>query len=247
MIKKQNITYFDLETTGLDINAIGLVSIYAVNYKKKRTIDSLINPEIEIPIAASNVHHILNEDVKDKPVFKNIIKPIDKLFNDSDYICGYNICKYDMPLIISLFERNDVELNNVKNMKFIDLFYIIKRIIPKEDLDEIGRLTLSNIYNFVTGKELDAHDAKNDVIACVEMLDIFEKQDCNWRDYILTYEDLTGSVISDENFVMKYGKHEGRSISDLILNESKYIKWMSNKKLIKLNPDLVNLILENNE
>ena len=51
MKKKHNITWFDLETTGLNINTIGLVSIYAINYKLKREIDTLINPEIDIPLA----------------------------------------------------------------------------------------------------------------------------------------------------------------------------------------------------
>ena len=92
-MKKHNITFFDLETTGLNVKECGIVSIYAINYKKKITIDSLINPEMDIPIEASNVHGILENDIKDKPIFKNIIKPINYLFPQSEYVCGYNICR----------------------------------------------------------------------------------------------------------------------------------------------------------
>lgn len=242
-MKKQNITYFDLETTGLDINTIGVVSIYAVNYKKKRTIDSLINPQMVIPEAASNVHGISDSDVKDKPVFLNLIQPVTKLFEQSEYLCGYNICKYDVPLMVSLFERNNASLK-LKDMKFIDLFYIIKNVIPSAELKGLSRLTLECVYKHLTGITLSAHDAKNDVIACVDILNLLDKRGYLWENYILTYDDLPGSTIDNPEYTMKFGKHMGRTIIDLITNEKRYIKWMRNNGLIKLSPGLINLIPE---
>jgi len=240
-MKKQNITYFDLETTGLDINTIGVVSIYAVNYKKKRTIDSLIDPEMDIPEEASNVHGILEEHVKNKPVFSNIIKSVTKLFNQSEYICGYNICKYDVPLMISLYERNNSNLD-LKNSKFIDLFYIIKNVLSSEELSSLDRLSLECVHKYLVGTNLDAHDAKNDVIACVDILKVLDKRGYPWKDYILSYEDLSSSTITNGSFTMKSGKHMGRTIIDLITNESRYLKWMIKKGFVKLSPELINLI-----
>jgi len=245
-MKKENITYFDLETTGLKIDTIGIVSIYAVNYKKKRTIDSLINPQMVIPEAASNVHGISKEDVEDKPIFLNLVKPVTNLFEQSEYLCGYNICKYDVPLMLSLFTRNNVNLN-LKNTKFIDLFYIIKNVIPSEILKSLDRLTLECVHKYLIGKDLNAHDAKNDVIACVDILKLLNKQRYPWQDYILSYDDLSGATISNPEYTMKFGKHMGRTITDLIINESRYIKWMRNNDHIKLSPGLINLISENNE
>jgi DNA polymerase-3 subunit epsilon len=242
-MKKENITYFDLETTGLDINTIGVVSIYAVNYKKKCTIDSLINPQIVIPEAASNVHGIYTEDVENKPVFANVMNPITKLFLQSDYVCGYNICKYDIPLLISLYKRNNGNLS-LSDMKFIDLFYIIKNVLPDEVLKSLDRLSLECVHKYLTGLDLKAHNAKHDVIACVDILSALNRQGIAWQDHILTYQDLSGSTISDLNYTMKFGKHKGRTIIDLIRNESSYIKWMRNKGLIKLSPELLTLLTE---
>ena len=246
-MKKHNITFFDLETTGLNVKECGIVSIYAINYKKKITIDSLINPEMDIPIEASNVHGILENDIKDKPIFKNIIKPINYLFPQSEYVCGYNICRFDIPLLISLYERHDVILEGIKQMKFIDLFYIIKRVLSDEIKKEIGRLTLENVYNYLTGKELDAHNAKHDVIACVQILKVLDKHYPEWQDHMMNYEDLPGTIITNPHYTMKFGKHIGESISSLITNEKNYLRWLKRNNHITLSPEFVDLILENNE
>jgi len=111
MKKKQNITWFDLETTGLNINTIGLVSIYAINYKLKREIDTLINPEIDIPKEASEVHGIYKKHIKNKPTFKDISTSVKETFSLSEYIGGYNICRYDIPLLISLYQRNTIDFD----------------------------------------------------------------------------------------------------------------------------------------
>ena len=98
------------------------------------------------------------------------------------------------------------------------------------------------MHKHLTGKDLNAHDAKNDVIACVDMLKILDKQGYPWKDYILSYDDLPGSTINNPEYTMKFGKHMGRTITDLITNESRYIKWMRNNGLVKLSPGLINLI-----
>jgi len=241
MKKKQNITWFDLETTGLNINTVGIVSIYAINYKLKREIDTLINPEIDIPKEASEVHGIYKKHIKNKPIFKDISTSVKETFSLSEYIGGYNICRYDVPLLISLYQRNNIDFD-IKNIKFVDVFYIIKNVIDEEDLNNIPTRSLENVYKLITGKTLDAHKAKYDVLACVEILDEMEKFGLPWRDYILTYEDLRGSTISNPNFKMKTGKHTGKTIDELIKNENRYLKWMTNNNRLILSPELTKLI-----
>ena len=240
--KKENITWFDFETTGLDLKTIGAVSMYAVNYKLKTEIDTLINPEVEIPPEASKIHGLYKKDVKNKPKFKHIIKPVKSLFENSEYFGGYNILGYDVPLLINLLERQGDSIKDIESKKYIDVFYIVKNILSKDDLSALPRLNLESVYNFITDKKLDAHNAKFDTTACVEILDIFEQEDLPWRDYILGYEDLPTVEITNKDYIVKIGRHCGLSIGQLISDQPSYLKWMVNNKVILLSDNLIQLI-----
>ena len=70
---------FDLETTGLQIVTdriiqIGIVKIFpngeTENYK------ALVNPEMKIPEESILIHGITNEEIKNKPLFKDIAPDI---------------------------------------------------------------------------------------------------------------------------------------------------------------------------
>tara|TARA_R100000951_G_scaffold116485_1_gene128580 strand:- start:207 stop:935 length:729 start_codon:yes stop_codon:yes gene_type:complete len=237
MIQKLNVTWFDFETTGLNINKDSPVSIYAINYKNKITIDTILNPEQEIASGASEVHGLYKEDVEDAFKFIDIIPSLSNLINSSEFIGGYNICKYDVPLLISMYKRNNVKLD-IKSAKFVDLFHIIKKVVPQDDLDSLEKLNLSSVYKLLTNKELDAHKAKYDTLACVEMLSVLNKKNLPWQDHILNYQDLKGSEITEGDFIMKSGKHEGSSISYLIKKHSAYLKYMITRKYIKLSSEL---------
>ena len=74
---KNPIVFFDLETTGIDvvndrIVEISLVKIGVDGTKSVKT--RRINPEMHIPEAATAVHGITDEDVKDEPTFRQIAK-----------------------------------------------------------------------------------------------------------------------------------------------------------------------------
>lgn len=240
-ISRENITWFDLETTGLDTNVANLVSIYAVNNKLKYEIDTMINPEVIITEELTKIHNIDNKMVEDKPVFANIINSVIKLFGKSKYIAGYNICNYDVPLIQSLFQRHNIEFD-FSQIQFIDVYYIIKNVLDEVDLNSLERRNLSSVYKLVTGEELVAHNAFNDVTACIEILEILEENGLPWRNYILTAQDLSGAIISDPTWTMKTGKNAGKSIEWLIKNDKSYLQWMVKNNKLKFDTILNNLI-----
>src|SRR5258705_3267221 len=63
----------DLETTGINLGSDRIVEIAIVKMMpdgKKVVKQKLINPEIPIPKASSDIHGITDEKVKDAPTFR---------------------------------------------------------------------------------------------------------------------------------------------------------------------------------
>ena len=86
------IAFFDLETTGVNVAKDRIVEIAIikilpdgkeVNYRK------LVNPTIPIPKESSDIHNIVDDDVKDAPTFKDIAMEVLLFLKDCD-LAGYN-------------------------------------------------------------------------------------------------------------------------------------------------------------
>ena len=76
---KNPIVFFDLETTGTNINSDRIVEIcylkvYPNGNEESKTLR--INPEMPIPAESSAVHGIYDADVADCPTFKEVAKSI---------------------------------------------------------------------------------------------------------------------------------------------------------------------------
>ena len=69
---------FDLETTGTNTSTdrilqIGAIKINPDGSREEKNV--LVNPNVPIPAAATAVHGISDEDVKDAPLFRRIAIP----------------------------------------------------------------------------------------------------------------------------------------------------------------------------
>ena len=83
---------FDLETTGLDLvkdRVIQLSFIKVYPDGKEERGDYLINPECYILPVITQLTGISNEDVKDKPTFKQLAKTLEEKFTGCDF-AGFN-------------------------------------------------------------------------------------------------------------------------------------------------------------
>ena len=69
------LAFIDLETTGTNISEDRIVQIAVLKVfpdDKEDIRTRLINPNIPIPVEASNVHGIYDKDVVNEPTFKQI-------------------------------------------------------------------------------------------------------------------------------------------------------------------------------
>src|SRR5688572_26369925 len=99
---KRPIAFFDLETTGVNVASDRIVEIAILKVMPdgtRETKTKRINPTIPIPLAASMIHGIYDEHIKDAPTFRQVSKDLARYLDDCDF-GGYNCLKFDVPVLI---------------------------------------------------------------------------------------------------------------------------------------------------
>lgn len=229
---KRPIVFFDLETTGVDtskdrIVEISMVKICVDGSKIVKT--RRINPEMHIPEAATAVHGITDEDVKEEPTFRQIAKSLAKFIEGCDF-GGFNSNRFDLPVLVEEFLRADVDVD-FKNRRFVD----VQNIFHKEE-----QRTLVAAYKFYCDKDLEnAHSAEADTMATYEVL---EAQIQRYPDIGNTVEqlaefsthgevvDFAGRIALNEKGeeIFTFGKYKGMSVAEVFSKEPSYYSWMMN-------------------
>ena len=83
---------FDLETTGIRVATDRIVEICIIRVEADNSTGVhtfRVNPEMPIPLDATLIHGISDDDVKDKPTFKELAPQLNELLQDCD-LSGYN-------------------------------------------------------------------------------------------------------------------------------------------------------------
>ncbi len=244
---KRPIAFFDLETTGLNtttdrIVEISILKINADGKEEQRT--WLLNPEMPISAESTEVTGYTDEMVADKPTFKEKAPEIAQFIGNSD-LAGYNILKFDLPILVEEFLRVDYDFD-IKGREFIDVMNIYMKMEPR---------TLKGAYRFFCHAELEgAHGAGADTKATYEvlkaMLDRYEGveyedgkgnksqgpvNDMNQLAQFSAHHknaDLSGQIIFDEEGqeVFMFGKHKGERVEDVFRKEPPYYSWIMNNQ-----------------
>lgn len=228
------VVFFDLETTGTDINKDRIVEICYLKVWPNGNEDAhtmRINPGMHIPEESSKVHGIYDDDVKDCPTFKEVAKNIAKDFEGAD-IAGFNSNRFDVPLLAEEFLRADVDIDLARH-RFID----VQVIFHKKE-----QRTLSAAYKFYCGKNLeDAHTALADTRATYEVLkaQLDKYPDLqNDMKYLSDYSsftknvDFAGRMVYDDNGaeVFNFGKYRGQLVKDVLAKDPGYYSWILNSE-----------------
>ena len=157
---------FDLETTGLDlvksrIIQISFIKVYPDGHEERG--NTLVNPEEPIPMFVTQLTGISDEDVKDKPTFKQIAQKLGNMFMGCDF-GGFNSNGYDIPLLAEEFLRAGIDFDFSK-CRMIDAMNIFRKM---------ERHNLASAYKFYCGRKMEddfeAHRADEDTEATYRVL-----------------------------------------------------------------------------
>jgi len=224
------IAFLDLETTGVNLSSDRIVEIAIVKIMpdhSRLVKRKLLNPEMQIPVASSDIHGITNEMVKDAPTFKQAGNEIKQFLQDCD-LGGYNSNRFDIPILMEEFLRAGMDVD-LSNRRMIDVQHIFYSMEPR---------TLSAAYKFYCQKELiNAHSAEVDINATIE---VFMSQLERYNQLGNNVDSIL-SVIGEEKIVdyarrfsfdekgvevFNFGKYKGKSVSEVLRSEPHYYDWM---------------------
>lgn len=224
------LAFIDLETTGISLSSDRIIEIAIVKMMPDNTRQvkrKLINPQVAIPPASTEIHGITDEMVKDAPTFKQAANEIKQFLENCD-LGGYNSNRFDIPMLMEEFLRAGMDVD-LSNRRMVDVQHIFYTMEPR---------TLSAAYKFYCQKELiNAHSAEADVNATIDVL----------LSQVERYNNLGNSVdsilgaIGEEKIVdyarrfcfddkgvevFNFGKYKGRSVADILKAEPQYYDWM---------------------
>lgn len=228
---KNPLVFFDLETTGTNINTDRIIEICYLKVYPNGNEESKsmrINPEMHIPESSSEIHGIYDKDVADCPTFKEVAKNIAKDIEGCD-LAGFNSNRFDIPLLAEEFLRADVDID-LSRRKFIDVQVIYHKLEQR---------TLSAAYKFYCDKNLeDAHTASADTYATYEVLkaqlDRYPETLKNEVSFLSEYSsfnrnvDFAGRMVyNDKNVeVFNFGKYKGMPVTEVLQRDPGYYSWI---------------------
>ena len=249
---------FDLETTGLDLVKDRIIQISFIkvmpNGQEERG-DELINPEKPIDPQITQLTGISNEDVKDKPTFKQLAQKLAQKFLGCDF-AGFNSNNFDIPLLAEEFLRAGIDFDFSRS-RLIDACAIFRKM---------ERRNLAAAYKFYCGRKMEedfeAHRADQDTEATyrvlmgqldkyapganedsekvlennMDALADFSKMNTNvdfaGRIIWAEQKDGKGNPVLDKDGtpkmieVFNFGKHKGLPVADVLHIDPGYYSWI---------------------
>ena len=161
-------TVFDVETTGMSPTNDRIVEIAAVRIDpggKLERFQTLIHPGRKIPPAATSVHHISDEMVKDAPNFKEAILGFLQLAGESTLVAHNAL--FDLGFLQEGLARVGLPLWNGKTL---DSLRLLRKTHP--GLPSYSLQSLRAYFQLPSEQGMNAHRAGADVEWTIQVLEI---------------------------------------------------------------------------
>ena len=241
---KVPLCFFDLETTGINISQDRILEIAVIKVMLNGDMlrkSNILNPTIPISKESTAIHGLSDDDVRDKPTFKDVAKDYAKFMEGAD-LSGFNILKFDVPILVEEFLRAGVDFD-----------YSRKRIIDAQKIYHMmEKRNLATAYQFYCNKELEnSHSAEADTQATMEVLfaqvEKYENQivkdglgntigviknDMEDLNRLTSSDliDLAGRMVRNGKgeAMFNFGKHRNKAVLTVLKDEPSYYDWMMN-------------------
>lgn len=223
--------FFDLETTGLSVANDRIVELALIRVSPMGDVLEKVrrfNPEMPIPEEATAIHGITDDDVKDEEPFSRRAAALAKLLEGCD-LAGFNIRKYDLPMLEAEFMRAGVEFE-VSGRRLIDVQNIFHRE-ERRDLTAAARFYLGRDHE-------EAHTALGDIRTTAAVLSAqLERYEHLPRDLdgLNGYCDdfapyRTGLEKwfreTEEGLWFRRGKYKERPLAEIARTDTGYLDWI---------------------
>ncbi|NLE64917.1 MAG: 3'-5' exonuclease [Elusimicrobia bacterium] len=225
----------DLETTGTWIEKDRIIEIAMIKVLpsgEKETYHKRVNPAMPIPRVVQDLTGIREEDVKEAPLFKNIVKEVVAFIGDAD-VGGFNVDRFDLPLLER--EVRDAGESFFAGTRMVYDAQKVFHLNAKRDL--------SAAYDYYCQRPLEgAHSALADTAATLEVLEAQVARYGEGDDSVeslarFNYVERSEFYDGDRKFrwwngelYMMFGKYAKReSLREIARKDPGYLEWILSK------------------
>ena len=217
------VIFFDTETTGnreadrlcqLAVKERGVV---------KPVVNAMYKPPLRIMFEAMAIHHITEKMVADRPSFAEApeYKKVKKLFEDEDTVSVAHNAAFDLGM---LAREGVVPSNTICTYK-------VARTL---DVDEkMGHYKLQ-FLRYLLGIEVEAnaHDAMGDVLVLEGIFEHLMAQMIEEKgsEEVAIEEMIAISARPLLFTTIRFGKHKGKKIEDVVRADRNYVEWLLAEK-----------------
>ncbi|MEA1916198.1 MAG: 3'-5' exonuclease [Campylobacterota bacterium] len=218
----------DTETTGTDENdRIIQLGYMVLDAKSVTPYNEFCSSEVPISLGAMEVHNITPEMIEGKPTCKecDAYKTLLELNTPDNYLIAHNL-----PFDLKMLEREGFVLQ----MQSIDTLRCAKHIFDEEPYHrlqyfryKLGLYKDEEAEAQKLGVVIKAHDAIGDVLTLKLFLSVLRKEiqeKFPSANPIAKMVELTSTPVLVKSF--KFGKHKGKKIEDVAIEDSGYLRWM---------------------
>ena len=201
---------------------------YTYDIKPENILTQIVKPDgFIIPEESIQIHKITNEISNEKgQSIKKCIKKFKNIFNEVDYIIGYNIY-FDINVLLNELNRCGMKnsIKKIKNLIINNKLLCIGELASQYKGYKSGMPKQTKIYAELIGKNLEnAHNAQYDICGTIELMYWFNT---NKKIFGNVIEENIAKNIKKELDKNNFNKNIDNEVNDIIdneVNDKKYIK-----------------------